>query len=256
MKFHYDMFALNGGQIDRDVLLYDAASIAKGELVMLGSTDPDSNADHGVAYITAYTGDSSEAVDALGVCLEDVTPTTLPGGEVAGNYGKVTINPGAVYLAEYSQAAANDIALTEAWSTTTLTITSLEDDIDTGWIYGSSQSSTSGFEGQLRYIAASASGSCTLSNAPTTAGTTSDTVIKILPVNHRLTALTADATGLLSDAAAGSGVSLHIVENYIQSKKIYNMTPLRRFNHSNLDSLNEGRFYADVALLDHVYNNA
>ncbi|MBW2086662.1 MAG: hypothetical protein JRI54_11645 [Deltaproteobacteria bacterium] len=251
MRFSYDLAGAE--PIIRDVPLYDASGIANGELVMLGNTDPDSNADHGVAFQTAYeSSQAASAVDALGVCQEDITCTTLPDvATEAASYGKVIVNPFAVYLAEYSQAAADDVALTQAWSTTTLTLTSLEDDIDCGWVLGSSESATSGFAGQLRWISASASGSCTLSTAPTTAGTTNDMIVKILPVNHRLTSLNAGATGLLSQAAAGACVSLHIVENFIEADGL-SFSPLRRYNHDGLD-LTNARAYAAIVMLDHVY---
>jgi hypothetical protein len=253
MRFSKDNFG--GMQVIREVMVYDTAAIALGELLMLGTTTPDSNADHGVAFVTAYTGANTEAIDAIGIALEAATPTTLPGAEVAGNYIEVISNPGALYFAEYSQAADDDIALTQVWTGTTLTIASLEDNIDCGWIYASDQSATSNFEGQLRYISASASGSCTVV-APNTNGGTSDTVIKILPPNHRTTELNAGATGLLSDANVAAGLALHIVDNYITQKKVLGVVPLRRYTHDGLNSLTDAKIFAEIAMLDHVYNNA
>jgi len=252
MRWNYDLCGAE--PIIRDVPLYDATSIVGGELVMLGTTDPDSDADHNVAFVTAYTGANTEAVDALGVCQETVACTVLPDvATAAGSYGKVIVNPFAVYLVEYSQAAADDLALTEAWSTTTLTLTNLEDDIDCGWIVGADASTTSGFKGQVRWISAAAAGSCTLATAPTTAGAiTVDTIIKVQPVNMRTTNLNAGATGFLSHAAIGDGVSLGIIENYIEAESV-SLAPLRRAVHNGLD-LSSVRIWSDVVMLDHVYN--
>jgi len=242
--------------IIRDVLLYDATSIEAGEMVMLGNTTPDSNGDHGVAFQTAYdtsTGQDIACVDALGVCQETIACTVLPDVATdAGSYGKVVINPFAIYLCEYSQAAANDIALTSAWSTTTLTLTDLEDNIDCGWILAASESATTSFKGQLRFISASAAGSCTV-GAPSIAGAaTTDMIIKIYPVNHRLTMITADAQKLAPAAAVGTNVSLGIIENYVMADSI-SLAPLRRAIHDNLDLVNP-RIFAKIIMLDHVYN--
>jgi len=263
MKWHYD---LTGAEpIERYVQVYDAALIDLGELVMLGTTDPDSNADHGIAMVTAYTGSSAEAVDALGISLmarntsgpnpnsaatsgDTVSVASLP--DVANPpYNKCIINPFAVYLAEYDQADTLAIASS---STTTVTITSLEDDIDTGWIFVVT-AAVSGNDANLRQLSASAAGSATMDSAFTGGDETSGTGIKILPVNHRTTDLNAAATGLGSNAAIGSGVSLHVLENYIQDDG-WSLQPLRARRHRGLDLTGNAHFFADVALLDHLYN--
>ncbi len=269
-KFHYD---LTGAEIIyRDVPMYDAALIDQGEFIMLAATVDTDN-----EFITGYTGSSAEMVDGLGISNEHIVTTSLAdyGDHVTtaatsttpaissiaatpatGNrYGKAIINPFAVYLTEYSQAAADDIALTQAWSTTTLTLTSLEADTSAAsWILGGSASVTSGFAGQLRYVASSGGdGSCVVLTAPTVAGTTSDTVIKILPVNSRLTNLTSDSLKLTSAAAAPSGVSLTVLENYITTDA-KPLEPLRQQAHNGLNLTGNPKAYADILIHDHVYN--
>jgi len=127
MRFHYDF--CNAEPIIRDVNVYDATGLVEGELLMLGNTSKDGGADDdGTAFQTAYEGGATDAVDALGICLETISCTVAPGSATeAGSYAKCQINPFAVYLAEYSQAAADDVAITTAWTGTTLTIGSLED---------------------------------------------------------------------------------------------------------------------------------
>jgi len=249
MRFHYD---LSGAEpIVRDVPVYDAADMANGELVMLGASDPDSAADMGVAFVTAYASASAtEAVDALGIINEDfATAATIDNTPVQGSkYLKAIINPFAVYLAEYSQHADDDVAVTTGGVSTTVTVTNLEDDIDAGWLYFCLASG--GAQGALRLITAAATGSCTIDSALTT--TTSDAFVKILPVNHRLTSLNASAKALLSKAAAGSGTMIHILENYIEANGI----PFKalRYADKGKNGLTGVRVYADIKLIDHVYN--
>lgn len=261
MRWFYDMYGAE--PIERYVPVYDAALIDLGELVMQGTTDPDSGADHGVAFVTAVTGSNAEAVDALGISLmsrsttgpnptingDTVSVATLP--DVANPpYNKCIVNPGAVYLAEYDQADTMAVAST---STTTVTVTSLEDDIDTGWIFMVS-ATVSGNDANLRQLTASASGSATMDSALTGGNETSGTAIKILPVNHRLTKLNAASTGLGTDAAAGSGVALHVVENFVADDGL-SFQPLRARKHRGLNLTGNAKFYAAVALLDHVFKN-
>ena len=248
-KFHYD---ITGAEpIIRDVPFYDASTTAGGalgELIMLGNTAAGSD-DYGVAFQTGYEGtQSQQMVDGLGILQETVVDGTNAAG-VSFAYAKAIINPFAIYLVEYDQSSA--VAFTTSTTTWTFTGTS-EDDIDLGWAYVVTSGATNAYD--LRQITAAASGSFTIDSA-LTATETGGTGIKILPVNHRLVDLTADALKIIMLAAAGSGVSLHIVENYVKSNGL-NIQPLRANLHraKKLDS--GAKFYADVCLLDHVYNNA
>jgi hypothetical protein len=272
-KFHYD---LTGAEpIIRDIPIYDAADIAKGEFVMMdaasASTQP--------GFVTGYVSASAaEMVDGLGIMNETITTTSEAGigdyistaattatkaissiaSTVANGsrYGKAIINPFAIYLTEYSQAAADDFALSQAMSTTTWTMTSIEQDqCASAWVYGSHASATSGFEGQLRRITSSGGdGSCVLHNAMTVAGGTSDTVIMTTPINNRLTNLDTTGTMLKSTAAVHTGVSLTVIENYIGGK-YFALQPLRRQLHDNQDlGVYGAKLYADILIHDHIYN--
>lgn len=250
MQFLYDMFGVL--EIIKDVPVYDAASFSKGELIMLGTTDPDSNADHGVAFVTAYTGANTEAVDALGVLQEtNATASEVDNLPDAGStYLKCTVNPGAVYEAEYDQGTSNDVAITTGGVSTTVTITNLEDDIDCGWLFFPLASG--GAAGKLRFISAAASGSCTVDSAITT--TTSDTIIKIFPQNHRTTDLTADGMSLKSAAAIGSGISIMVIDNYILVNANSEKVPMRYATHKGRDDMSNAKFFAHIRCTDHVYN--
>jgi len=262
MRWFHDLYGAE--PIERYVPIYDAALIDQGELIMLGTTDPDSGADHGVAFVTATTASSAEAIDALGISLmkrnttgpdplisgDTVSVATLP--DVANPpYNKAIVNPGAVYLAEYDQADTMAVAST---STTTFTVTSLEDDIDTAWIFMVT-SAVTGDAYNLRQLTASASGSATMDSALTGGNETSGTAIKILPVNHKTSDLNAAGTGLGTNAAIGSGVALTIIENFLRDDGI-SFQPLRARSHRGLDLTSKAKFFAAIAMLDHIYKNA
>ncbi|MFA5234526.1 MAG: hypothetical protein WC390_09020 [Sulfurimonas sp.] len=251
MRFHYD---LTGAEpIVRDVPVYDAASMANGELIMLGTTDPDSAVDMNVSFVTAYvSGSNTEAVDALGIVNEDFsTAASIDNTPVEGSkFLKAIINPFAIYLCEYSQGTSDDVAITTGGVSTSVTITSIEDDIDAGWIYF--PLAVGGAAGKLRLITAATTNTLTVDSAITT--TTSDTIIKILPLFHATTNLTTDAKKLHSQAAIGEGVSLRVVENYIEADGI----PFKalRYADKGKNGLTGVRIYADLVMLDHIYNPA
>ena len=235
--------------ISMDVPVYDAALLIAGELVMRGGAGGATNC----YYITAYTGDAGEAVNALGIIQETIVPVGTPA--IGLSYGKCIVNPNAVYFAEYLQTSGNIIDVDNASAATTITITALEDNIDGGWLYFTNKVAAAAVgAGSLRYITASAAGSCTIDSA-LTVDLTSD-CIKVLPVGHRLTSLDATAVGLKSQAAAGSGVSIQILENYIQIGHI--MRPLRSVKHAGLDGLDADttKVFAAIILLDHAYDKS
>ncbi len=254
MRYHYSLISEDEPVI-RDMPVYDATSLANGELLMLGTTDPDSNADQNLSYVTAVTASSAEAVDAIGILTEGTyaatAPSRVPATNASGpNFGKVIINPFAVYLAEYAQGTSDDLAVTSN-STTTLTITSLEDDIDGGWVlFVNGQTANNG---SLRHLNTAASGSAVMDSALPITATSSDNIIKILPPNHRTTDLSSNGVTLGTAAAVGSGVSLMVADNYIRSKGTA-FQPLRKISHAGRQMV-DARVYADLVMLDHAYNN-
>ena len=231
-----------------DVPLYDdGAALVAGVMIMRGAHGGTTNSYYIEAYISAS---ANEALSALGVLQETVATATAI-ASTGYTYGKCIINDDAHYLAEYLQSTGNIVDVTSASTSTTLTTTSLEDNIDGGWVYFT-EKTTAGATGagNLRFLTASASGSATLDSA-VTIDTTSD-FIKILPVGHRLTSLSADSLGLLSKAAAGTSINLHIVENYI-GKSGLNQA-MRYATHKALSGLDKDtiKFYAEIAILSHA----
>lgn len=261
MRYHYSLIA-EDEPIIRDVPIYDAALLANGELLMKGTTDPDSNADQGIAFITAFGTTTAEAVHALGILsdsrynpnvqgvyatghIPDHVPATATDGPL---YGKAIINPLAIYLAEYDQSDAITITST---STTTLTVGSLEDDIDGSFVYF--VGTHTGVTGSLRAITTATAGSCVMDSALTTTGVSSDTIIRTLRPLSATTKLNDEATGLTTTAAINTGVSLRIVDNYVQADNIP-FTPLRKATHKGKNSLQKAKLFADICMLSHVFN--
>jgi hypothetical protein len=224
MIFAYD---LTGAEpIIRDVPYYgNGAAILNGAAVMRGAT-PGTNqgfaivATGALASLIGVTNELKALVAAGADSKQDGTAYTPM---------KVIINPWAVYRAQYATGA---IAVASS-STTTVTITSLEDDIDGGWLFGS--------DGQLQYLTASASGSCTSKTA--TGWTSAITVQKVLPMWHLLGTLGATAVNLDHAAAVGSGLISNL-DNYVQARGI----PLQRLDptkHSGL-TLTSGKLFSDI----------
>lgn len=240
---------LGGGEpLIMDVPVYDATDLVSGELVMEG-------AQTGATGHVFIAGTGATGTAGLGVLQETVVTTADASTGFA--YAKCIVNPDATYLSLWSQASGDVITANISASTgTTLTITSLEDDIDGGWIYVTDNLGTCTGAGQLRYISASAAGSCTLDSAATI-GTDSD-IIKIAPVQHLLLDANSPFTHLESAAAAGAAIKVRNIENYVEKNgRFKGIEPLRRSRHRGLNDLNgtgkNPKFYAELVILDHCY---
>lgn len=261
MRYHYNIGAPDDEPIIRDMPIYDAALLANGELLMKGTTDPDAGADQGIALVTAYTGSAAEALNCVGILQDarwnpnvqgvysqNVAPDDVPATATLGaNYGKVIINPTAVYLAEYDQTDAITITSTAA---ATLTVAALQDDIDGSFVYF--VGGTTGVTGSLRHLNASAAGSATMDSALTVAGTAADSIIRTLRPLSATTNLNAEATGLSTTAAINSGVSLRVVDNFVQADNIP-FVPLRKATHKGLNNLQKTKLFADVVSINHCF---
>ena len=175
----------------------NGSDINAGALVMPGVTD---ETDRSV-FILA----TSAAADALGV-LAELHDTSVSGDadpEAGTKYplrGVIPINPGDLVAAELIDDADNDVDVASATSTV-ITITSLEDDIEGSWCYVRAGTGV----GQLGYIKASASGNFTLKNA--TGLTTLDSTSKVLilrPIGWQLVEIDSTGRYIKSTAAAGA----------------------------------------------------
>ena len=136
----------------------------------------------------------SKPEDGLAYVLQPVVPF-LPGCEVA---------------AEMADDADNDVDVASATSTV-ITVTSSEDDIDGGWIFVRAGTG----EGQLGYLTASAAGTMTIKSAFTTDLTSSSKLIIMRPVAWQLVELDSNADKIKSTAAAGA-LKWRVLENQIR----------------------------------------
>jgi hypothetical protein len=258
MKYAY---TLDGSEVIlRDYPVYGAAALQYGALMQLGTTDPDSGADEGQAAVIAYNATAANSgTNVIGMLNEAIALADLvaPSTVVGPKYGKIIINPSAVYRGEISLAAADDIAITST-STTTLTVASLQDDIDGAFVYF--PLTQTGVKGSLRQLVASASGSATMDSALVTTGGASDTIVIIPRELKSPCNLSSDATKFVgSDATAIEGAAKFIILSRLIDAD-GGVEPIRYARHSGLNNLDQVRggvkFYLDVIPVDHLFGNA
>ena len=157
------------------------------------------------------------------------------------------INPFGVFRIEYDSSSV--ISATQAVNSTTMTISSLEDDIDACFWYVQTGIGL----GQTNYATASASGSCTLKAKFGTDLTTASRLIKILPRFHQLMSLNSDGTKIASQDAVGT-MKVMVIDTIIErnSDGGKQMDPTKHAALTGLNSARSIRFYADVAIRDTV----
>ncbi len=202
-----------------------AADISNGALLMPGVT---AETDLGTLILASTAGADSVGTmaglfDYSVVGTSAVDGSTWVTAPVKPNFDAVVME------AEYDQS--DTMALASDESTKTITITSLEDNIDTSYLYCVSGTGI----GQLRFVDTSASGSCTIATAGNPEWDAADTCIKILRLFHPLAKLNTAATKIGTDAAAGSW-TIAVIQNYIerQGRRQF-MDPTK---HDGLNSLN------------------
>jgi hypothetical protein len=231
--------------IVRDFPILASADATKGTLFLKGPTP---GTDGGCAILA-----SGACADVLGLLNEDYDFSA----EGSSNVGSGTdimkpfeLNPLAFIRAEIDQS--DTMAATQADATTTITLTSLEDNIDHAFLYCVAGDAI----GQLRVIATSASGSCTVKTAFSPAVASGDTFIKIYPSLFGLVKLNAAATGLGTDAAAGTAV-VSVVSSWMQSINTGGIEMMNATSHSGLNNINgKGQqFFSDLIFRNHIFNS-
>ena len=227
--------------------------VAAGALMMPGVT---AETDLGIAI--AHTASSN--ANALGILGElhdySVTGNALVDGTV--NWFGAPDSPShPVELIDGSTLVRVDYNLsgigTASSSTTTVTLSSLEDNIDTSFIYCTAGTGI----GQLRFAATSASGSCVVSVAPTVA-LASASIEKILRLFHNVVVwklATATApTKLDSTAAAGTGRALILERHIVRNGMDELMSPLKHGALDSLNSLSSLKIYSVVQIQDTAFH--
>lgn len=276
-----------------NIRVYSAGQLYDGALMMANASAYSSGAQNDASvmyYIVAAADGTTAGVDAIGALQEGTLKayagymnSTNSGSTQAmgigsdyyadaaisagGNYLPCMVSPQVTYFAEYFQKAdnasgANVISANISASTsTTVTITSLQSETDGGFLYSTNLTSSTAYEpGQLRYITAGASGSCTVDSAMKVS-TTTDFILGLPPGCTR-TGMTDDAVGMCSltdktadDATIGLCTTLLVFENWVNlglsggAKERF-----RYWSHKGLNGLKGFKAYAEIILTDHFWS--
>lgn len=242
MKFHKSLLGVGQPVVQDMTVRHGATTVSVGALLVKGATPGTNN---GMLIVSG-----AAVTDGVGVLLEELLSTVTDSNidaTVDVRRRVQILPPGGVLLAEYSQAAADDVAVTSS-SGTTITVGSLEDDIDGGWVYVINSTNSNR---QLRVLTASASGSATMKSALGTNLTSADSIVKVCPRLHQLLVITTAATQLATTAAAGTA-RLTVLENYIQDLPGIPFRPLDPVSDSPRTLTAQGKLFSDVTINNHV----
>jgi len=181
----------------------------------------------------------------------------IPGGFDVSELGSATVTTGLTWPTRTIKPAfeailvraevdkSDTMALAGDESSKTITITSLENNIDTSYLYCVSGTGI----GQLRFVGTSASGSCDIAVAGSPEWDTGDTCIKIPRLFHQLVKLNATSDKIGTDAAAGS-LTVCVMNTWIErnARKEILYPPA----HRSLSGLNASgidvRFFVDMCM--------
>jgi hypothetical protein len=219
-----------------------AAAIKKGAMLMPGVT---ADTDMGLLIAATTTGLGSVGFLDKAIAAADTDSSVLGTG---WNLQDVELlKPYYVTDAEYDQSTTMAVASN---SSTTLTITSLENNIDTSWVYATTGTKA----GYLSFLVSSAAGSATQKTAM--GFSTDTTLIKILRLFHRVAYLNATFDKLGTQAAVGTWTT-RILQNKMKvngdwkylNPVYHDATQVVPFNTANTASLIPVKFYAEVAVL-------
>ena len=253
MKFHYDV---SGAEpIIRDIRVYSASTaLTVGSAMCAGAVGTAENCG------CAILADPDVLSNIIGVLQETITAANALGvvAEGVDKYGKILINPLAVYLAKYSTAAADD-TVTSTTTAKTLTGTCVTDH-ERGWAYVTDTGSSTGGFGNLFQIGASTSTTAIVAATSyddnMTATNTSDTFI-VMPAPYTADVagggidLATNAIDLSGYAGTGAGACM-VLENYITSKH-RPLEPLVCSRHSGYNYKSEDpTFYGDIMFPEHL----
>lgn len=139
-------------------------------------------------------------------------------------------------------------------SGTTVTIASLEDNIDTAFVYAAS----GGAIGKLRFVDTSGSGSCTTAvsfGAGDAVGT--GKIVKVVPLLHGLVLLTVGntttATQIDTAGAVGAARLVQLERHILRNGIDENLDPFTHGNLSGLNSLSQFNLYGIFSIASSVF---
>jgi len=260
MKWAYDLCGAE--PIIKDEPVYDAAGIAYGELLMLGTGAHTVGTGLG-ALITAYstTVASVHAVDAVGISLEakdtssDPSVATVTDTTAAMCYVKTIINPFAVYRAECTTAEA--IAIT-SWVATHMVIAGTGDK-SSGHILYDCATAGPNFGAMRLAVVVTAASTVNTDSAPAATATTADKFIAVALKNWVSNPLNTSATGVAVHSTGtpehNGATNLRVVEAYVESDAGFEiLSP----NSCPKDGVKKAggkaaKFYNDIMMKDHAF---
>jgi len=216
----------------------NAADVPQGAILRKGTTPATQNGaliqmtgDAGVDYVGRlaqmldYSADGETLVNGTSFVLKPVQ----------------LLAPTKIHMMEYDLTSVIDA--TQAVSTTTITLTSLEDDIDAAFLYVAAGLGA----GQMNYLTASAAGSATLKAAFGTSLDTTSDIVKVLPRFHQLIELNSDGTKLGSGANAPTGTGF-VWDTFIERNgKIDRLSPVSHAALTGLSSLRSFKIWAAIS---------
>lgn len=244
MQFLKDL--VQAEPVYRSFPLKNATAFTNGAVVQLDTT----------VATTEVTLGAPTHINNVGVYCG---PAITSSGTVAAGtsqYGKILVNPFAVYAAEYDKAA--DLTATNFGSGV---VTATSEAKPGDWLLNNSP--TSKAYGLLLYIAStSTTASMTaLTTSAYAGGVTPGTTDHWVHIHGILTGqlanqyaridLDATATKILTDATY-TGVGITLLDNHIRSEKSTSNQPLRRVTHNNtIDSTY--KIYGEIMLTDNIW---
>lgn len=181
-------------------------------------------------------------------------------GAVTGyNWMSSILNSDQVTFVPWSQASPNvQQANITASTGTVVTITASEASIAGAWLFSTDTNATltNTFSGSLRYVSLITAGTGTIGLTTAMNVSVDSDLVIMRPVNHRLTQLDTTGRFFMSTSAAGAGISMHILENYIDHSQSP-LTALRFWIHDGLDGLavKTVKMFSEVIYLGHVYRS-
>ena len=242
MRWHYNQIAQASGPLVQDMLIYDSGLVAGQAVAVVAGEFGDHLQDPAAAGLA----------DIAGVLNETASSTSSVKTTGTLVFGKCTMNPDAVFLAEYDTAVANDVDVVSSTSTAT-TLGTCDDNLEGGWLYCNSGTGV----GQLGYIGAASTTVMTLDTTDawsTTPDSTTDVVLirPAFALNKDL-----DSTWVMCANDEDETGELLVLENYIQSSTVA-FGPIRPRQHHMLRNLNNDgvKFFSDVFFCDNVFFGA
>lgn len=222
------------------VPIFTAADINKGARVMPGVTADDSSAKN---LGTAILADATNA-NLLGYLqgLYDYSVSGSAAPYTGLTWPQAVISPcftSVVCRAEVDLTSYMDVA---SYSAPTVTITSLEDNIDSAYLYAVAGTGI----GQIEFVVTSGSGSCTVKTAFTTALDNTTKMVKIPRLFHTVQTMTATMDKFGTVAAAGT-TKIFVLATWISRNGL--LERLDPTKHAGLTGLNASalntKFYVD-----------